>query len=83
MKASHGNTARFRRSGSGETLRITSNQAGIQNHTGQYLPRAFSGPCLEPEQLPDTPNQPHLGPCLRAKDQYRHRAAYESGVREQ
>lgn len=58
-------------------MTIESNQRGLQVYTGQYLPEPFSGICLEPQQLPDTPNRPAFGSsALRPGETYRHRATY-------
>ncbi len=67
--------------GSGRVLTLRSNQRGLQVYTGQYLPEPFSGLCLEPQALPDTPNQPHFGSCLlRVGDTYLHHSSYQFGV---
>ena len=72
-----GSTTTLRDRSSGRVLTLRSNQPGLQVYTGQYLARPFSGVCLEPEALPDTPNQHGFGSCvLRPGEQYRHSAAY-------
>lgn len=66
---------------SGRTLRLTTDQPSVQVYTGDGLgpplcPRA--GVCLEPQQLPDAPNQPTFPPViLRPGETYRHRSSYE------
>lgn len=65
----------------GRTLTIRSNQPALQCYTGQYLPAPFTGICVEPQQLPDTPNRPEFGSSLlRAGATYRHCATYTFGV---
>jgi len=66
---------------SGRIMTIDSDQPGMQVYTGQYLPDPFSGMCLEPQQLPDTPNHPAFGSSLlRPGETYRHRATYTFGL---
>lgn len=68
---------------SGRTLTIRSKQPGLQFYTGQYLPMPFAGVCLEPQQLPDTPNRRNFGSSLlKAGSTYRHVASYTFGVME-
>ena len=70
-------TTTLRDRSSGRALTLRSNQPGLQVYTGQYLTHPFSGVCLEPEALPDTPNQPGFGSCvLRPGERYRHSATY-------
>lgn len=70
--------ARLAHPPSGRVLTLRSSEPGLQLYTGQYLREPFTGVCLEPQQLPDTPNNPQFGSSLlRAGETYRHEAAYE------
>lgn len=76
-----GATASLAHLASGRSLTITSNQPGLQVYTGQYLPDPFSGLCLEPQQLPNTPNHPEFGTSLlRPGERYRHHVMYDFGI---
>ena len=66
--------------GSGRAMRMTTNQPGVQVYTGSYLPDPFTGICLEPQYLPDTPNTPEYGSAvLEPGAKYRHWTTYEFG----
>lgn len=74
--------ARLAHPASGRTMTVRSNQPGVQVYTGQYLRVPFSGVCLEPQVLPDTPNRPDFGSCeLRPGDEYRHWTTYDFSCR--
>lgn len=70
------------------TLRVTSDQPGLQFYTGGHLPVGlagkagavygpFAGLCLETQLFPDAPNQPHFASArLEPGAVYRHRVAF-------
>ena len=65
---------------SGRAMRMSTNQPGVQVYTGSYLPEPFTGVCLEPQHLPDTPNNPLYGSTLLVPGaHYRHWTTYEFG----
>lgn len=65
---------------SGRAMRMSTNQPGVQVYTGSYLPDRFTGVCLEPQDLPDTPSNPPYGSSLLVPGaQYRHWTTYEFG----
>ena len=70
------------------TLTVTSDAPGLQVYTGQYLPacsgksnssyQTRSGVCLEPQQWPDSPNNPAAPVSTIAQGQvYTHRLRFE------
>lgn len=65
---------------SGRTLDVLSTQPGIQLYTGNYLAAPFSprqGLCLEAQNWPDAPNQPHFPSAILAAGQtYQHEIVY-------
>lgn len=65
---------------SGHTLEVLSTQPGIQLYTGNYLAAPFSprqGLCLEAQNWPDAPNQPHFPSAILAAGQlYQHEIVY-------
>jgi aldose 1-epimerase len=77
--------------GSGRTMRVHTDQPGIQLYVGNMLrgqmgkgrakyPRR-SALCLETQHFPDSPNQPQFPTTvLRPGETYRHTCAYEFGV---
>ncbi|WP_411988594.1 aldose epimerase family protein [Shewanella sp. YIC-542] len=73
---------------SGRAMRLYSNQPGVQFYTANFLQGTpgrqgqvlhnYQGWCLEPQMLPDAPNQPHLpgNPWLLPGQQYHHLSRY-------
>lgn len=65
---------------SGRTLEVLSTQPGIQLYTGNYLAAPFSprqGLCLEAQNWPDAPNQPHFPSAILVAGQtYQHEIVY-------
>ncbi|QSX32958.1 galactose mutarotase [Shewanella avicenniae] len=73
---------------SGRRLTLHTNQPGLQVYTGNYIEgiigrkqqplRAHQALCLEPQMLPDAPNQPQLGdPWITPGKLYHHISRYE------
>ncbi|MBQ4890780.1 galactose mutarotase [Shewanella sp. MMG014] len=77
---------------SGRTMTIYTDQPGVQLYGANFLEgtKGFKGEiyqshravCIEPQMLPDSPNQPHLPgePWIAAGDTYHHHTRYEFGV---
>jgi aldose 1-epimerase len=83
--------ARMEHPGSGRWLEAWSNMPGVQLYTGGFLDGSargrgrrhdrFAALCLEPEHLPDAPNQPWApSPVLRPGERYRHRLEFRFGA---
>ena len=81
---------------SGRTLRLSTNQPGVQFYSGNYLDDSLvgnsgnayplrSGLCLEPQLFPDSPNQQHKegwqNCILRPGETYLHHSVYEFFVK--
>ncbi|KFZ38964.1 aldose epimerase [Shewanella mangrovi] len=73
---------------SGRRLTLHTNQPGLQVYTGNYIGgtigrkhqqlKTHQAMCLEPQMLPDAPNQPQLGdPWIEAGKLYHHISRYE------
>ncbi|MCH1919968.1 galactose mutarotase [Shewanella sp. A3A] len=73
---------------SGRRLTLYTNQPGIQVYTGNYIEgtmashgqllKTHQAMCLEPQMLPDSPNQPQLGdPWILPPALYHHISRYE------
>ena len=64
----------------GATMRLTTDQPGLQVYTGQQLQApfvAYGGLALEPQGFPDAPNHPGFpGAILRPGETYRRRSVY-------
>ncbi|MCL1067854.1 galactose mutarotase [Shewanella olleyana] len=77
---------------SGRTMTIYTNQPGVQVYGANFLEGAvgFNGEvyqshqaiCIEPQMLPDSPNQPELPgePWIPAGGTYHHSSRYEFGI---
>lgn len=66
---------------SGRTLRLYTDEPGLQVYTGTYLDPPFAAICLEPERLPNTPNRPEFGSAiLRPGERYSTRTRFEFGT---
>ena len=65
---------------SGITMRLYTDQPGLQLYTGQHLAAPFlprQGLCLEPQRFPDAPNQIHFpSSLLKAGEIYRAKSCY-------
>lgn len=76
--------ARLVSSRSGLCLDVLTTQPGLQVFTGQNLQapfRPFGGVCLETQNFPDAPNQPHFpSATLQAGEIYRQRTVYAFSV---
>jgi aldose 1-epimerase len=83
--------ARVEHSGSGRWLETGSDMPGVQLYTGGFLDGSASGRgrhherfaalCLEPEHLPDAPNQSWApSPVLRPGERYQHRLEFRFGA---
>lgn len=70
---------------SGRTLEVTTDQPSIQVYTADHLGPPFGprrGVCLEPQQLPDAPNQPGFpSATVRPPARYVHRSSFRFGTR--
>ena len=78
--------------GSGRTLSITTDQAGIQFYAGNFLDGTLTGKggvryarrtgfCLETQRWPDSPNQPAFpSAVLRPGQTYTHRMDHRFGI---
>ncbi|NDH00145.1 MAG: galactose-1-epimerase, partial [Opitutae bacterium] len=81
---------------SGRTLKLSTNQPGVQFYSGNYLDGSLlgnsgnpyplrSGLCLEPQLFPDSPNQHHKegwqNCILRPGETYLHHSVYEFFVK--
>ncbi len=68
---------------SGRTMRVQSDQPGVQLYTANYLEPPHTALCLETQRAPDAVNQPELGPALLAPGEtYRHSTIHTFGIRE-
>jgi len=62
---------------SGRTMTMSTDQPGVQVYTANGLDPQHSHICLEPQALPDAPNQPEFpSTTLRPGDTYRHLTIY-------
>jgi aldose 1-epimerase len=80
--------ARVREPRSGRVLEVSTDEAGLQLYTGNFLDarlvgrggaryRKHAGLCLETQTFPDSPNHPSFPQAvLRPGQTYRHRAVY-------
>jgi aldose 1-epimerase len=77
--------------GTGRTLRVATDQPGVQLYTGNFLKGqtgkqgatypGYSAFCLETQHFPDSPNQPHFpSTLLRPGQTYHHVCIYEPGT---
>src|SRR5690606_11245686 len=87
-----GHAATLRDPSSGRTLRITTNEPGLQFYSGNFLDgtlvgtggrvyRQGDGLCLETQHFPDSPNQPSFpSTVLRPGETYRTTTVHSFGV---
>jgi len=76
---------------SGRTLKVYTDQPGMQLYTGNWLEgvsgkegmyRKYSGLCLETQHFPDSPNHPHFpDTTLRPGERFFSRTVYVMGVK--
>ena len=74
--------ATLRDPASGRIMELFSDQPGVQFYTGNFLPKARTGLCLETQCFPDSPNQAQFPNCiLNPGETYKHTAVFRFSVR--
>lgn len=67
---------------SGRVLEVKTNQPGVQFYSGNFLPRKYTGLCLETQAFPDSPNQPDFpDTILRPGETYKHTCVFKFSTR--